>query len=60
MLYVVLTMPTLNKAYLFIYYYLVSLSFSNEICQKNHMYSISIRPMDIKVVLNFVQSESSY
>ena len=39
---------------------LVSLSFSNEICKKNHVNSISIRPMDIKVMWNFVQSESSY
>ena len=39
---------------------LVSLSFSNEIYKKNHMNSISIRPMDIKVMWNFVQSESSY
>jgi hypothetical protein len=39
---------------------LVSLSFSNEIYQKNHVNSISIRPMNIKVMWNFVQSESSY
>jgi hypothetical protein len=39
---------------------LVSLSFSNEIDKKNHVNSISIRPMDIKVMGNFVQSESSY
>ena len=39
---------------------LVSLSFSNEIYKKNHMNSISIRPMDIKVMWNVVQSESSY
>ena len=39
---------------------LVSLSFSNEIYKKNHLNSISIRPMDIKVMWNFVQSESSY
>ena len=39
---------------------LVSLSFSNEIYQKNNVNSISIRPMNIKVMWNFVQSESSY
>ena len=39
---------------------LVLLSFSNEIYKKNHVNSISIRPMDIKVMWNFVQSESSY
>ena len=39
---------------------LVSLAFSNEIYKKNHMNSISIWPMDIKVMWNFVQSKSSY
>jgi hypothetical protein len=39
---------------------LVSLSFSNEIYKKNRVNSISIRPMDIKIMWNFVQSESSY
>ena len=39
---------------------LVSLSFSDEIYKKNHVNSISIRPMDIQVMWNFVQSEWSY